>query len=216
MRRAVVVVCVAAVAAVSSATPASVDCASPPQSGYPFCDPSLDLDARVDDLMARLSDDEVIAQTSSMAAAIPRLGINAYNWRSNCVHGWTNGPDPWPAGTCWTVFPNPMLMGATFDTDLVLQAGQVTAEEGACVWCDRADNVAICCKGNVARAWRGWCSVDGGLCIALAAMLFGVSHWLNERVYGPPPLPVPFPHQAARCTILRCKSSTAAAPRPAA
>jgi hypothetical protein len=50
--------------------------------------------------------------------------------RSNCVHGWTNGPDPWPNGTCWTVFPNPMAMGATFSPNLVLQAGQVTAEEG--------------------------------------------------------------------------------------
>jgi beta-glucosidase-like glycosyl hydrolase len=65
-----------------------------------------------------------------MAAGIPRLGLKPYNWRSNCVHGWTSGPDPWPNGTCWTVFPNPMLMGATFDPVLVLQAGQVTAEEG--------------------------------------------------------------------------------------
>ncbi len=66
----------------------------------------------------------------SIAPGVARLGMNPYNWRSNCVHGWTNGPTPWPTGTCWTVFPNPMAVGATFDPKHALTAGQITSTEG--------------------------------------------------------------------------------------
>lgn len=44
-------------------TPPSVDCASPPQSGYPFCNSALSVDERVDDLLSRLDVIEKINQT---------------------------------------------------------------------------------------------------------------------------------------------------------
>jgi hypothetical protein len=56
-------------AAATAAAPPSVDCESPPQSTFPFCDPSLDIDKRVDDLVGRLSDEEVINQTYVALAA---------------------------------------------------------------------------------------------------------------------------------------------------
>ena len=109
----------------------SVDCQSQPQVGYPFCDPTLNPQKRATDLVSRLTLEELVNQTSSIAPAIPRLGINAYNWRSNCLHGWTasSGGPGW-MGYTWTVFPAPINLGATFDKDLVLQAGQVTSTEG--------------------------------------------------------------------------------------
>ena len=110
--------------------PPSVDCQSEPQSSYPFCDVSLPIAERVNDLVSRLSLVEKINQTSSIAPALPQLGINAYNWRSNCLHGWTNGPDNWPPNTYWTVFPNPMGLAAAFDYNTVLIAGQITSDEG--------------------------------------------------------------------------------------
>ena len=108
----------------------SVDCQSPPQASLPFCNPKLTPQDRATDLVSRLSLDELIDQTSSIAPAISRLGINAYNWRSNCVHGWalSGGPD-W-FGYTWTVFPAPIGLSATFDKELILQVGQVTSTEG--------------------------------------------------------------------------------------
>ena len=108
----------------------SVDCKSQPQASYPFCNPKLSPQDRATDLVFRLSLDELIEQTSSIAPAISRLGINAYNWRSNCVHGWSKSGGPDWLGYTWTVFPAPIGLAATFDKELILHAGQVTSTEG--------------------------------------------------------------------------------------
>ena len=108
----------------------SVDCQSKPQSGMPFCDTSKSFMERAVDLVSRLTTAEKIGQTSTIAPAIPRFGIKDYNWRSNCVHGWTSSGGHWPSDLKWTVFPAPMGLAATFDADLVLKVGQATADEG--------------------------------------------------------------------------------------
>ena len=108
----------------------SVDCKSQPQASYPFCNPKLSPQDRATDLVFRLSLDELIEQTSSIAPAISRLGINAYNWRANCVHGWSKSGGPDWLGYTWTVFPAPIGLAATFDKELILHAGQVTSTEG--------------------------------------------------------------------------------------
>ena len=108
----------------------SVNCRSNPQTNYPFCNPELSAEERAEDLVSRLSLVEMINQTSTIAPAIPRLGINAYNWRSNCMHGWSKSGGPDWLGYTWTVFPAPINLAATFDKALVLQAGQVTSTEG--------------------------------------------------------------------------------------
>ena len=82
------------------------------------------------DLVSRLSITEKINQTSSIAPAIPRFGIKDYNWRSNCLHGWTAGGGHWANDLKWTVFPAPIGLGATFDVDLVMKVGQATSDEG--------------------------------------------------------------------------------------
>ena len=111
-------------------TPApNVDCSSPPQSGYPFCKPG-DPMKRAIDLVSRLTLEEVINQTATEAPAIPRLGLKDYNWRSNCLHGWTKSGSHWDEDMTWTVFPAPIGLGATFDVDLVRAAGEVTSTEG--------------------------------------------------------------------------------------
>lgn len=104
----------------SSGAP-SVNCASTPFLSYDYCNPSLSPEARADDLVSRLTLSEVVAQSGSSAPAISRLGINAYNWRSNCVHGWSLSGGAWPSGTAWTVFPAPIGLAASFDKKLVLQ-----------------------------------------------------------------------------------------------
>ncbi len=114
-----------------SSTPIpSVDCQSKPQSDMPFCNTNLSFMVRAQDLESRLSTSEKIAQTSTNAPAIPRLGIKAYNWRSNCLHGWSKSGGQWMSDLTWTVFPAPIALAATFNKDLVNKIGQATADEG--------------------------------------------------------------------------------------
>lgn len=115
----------------SDLTPvSSVDCETRPQSTYPFCNPALSPQERATDLVSRLTTEELILQTSSLAPAIPRLGIKDYNWRSNCLHGWSKSGGTWYRGLSWTVFPMPVGLGASFDTSLVRKVAEVTADEG--------------------------------------------------------------------------------------
>lgn len=108
----------------------NVDCRSEPQSSFAFCNPELTSQERATDLVMRLSLDELIDQTSAAAPAIQRLGINAYNWKSNCLHGWSKlGISDW-FGYTWTVFPAAIGLGATFNPHLVQKVGQITADEG--------------------------------------------------------------------------------------
>lgn len=108
----------------------SVDCQSKPQSDYLFCDSTKNAEERASDLVSRLTQSELIDQTSSIAPAISRLGIKDYNWRSNCVHGWSASGGHWPEDLKWTVFPAPIGLAATFNTKLVRSVGSVTADEG--------------------------------------------------------------------------------------
>ena len=107
-----------------------VDCYSKPQSDLPFCDPKLPFMERAKDLESRLTLEEKIQQTSTIAPAIERFGIKDYNWRSNCLHGWSASGGHWLEGLTWTVFPAPIGLGATFDPALISKIGQATADEG--------------------------------------------------------------------------------------
>ena len=111
-------------------TTPSVDCQSQLYASYPFCNFNMSPEDRASDLVSRLTVEEMVAQTSSIAPAISRLGIKDYNWRSNCLHGWSKSGGHWTSDLKWTVFPAPIGLGATFNVDLVTQVGVVTANEG--------------------------------------------------------------------------------------
>jgi beta-glucosidase len=78
--------------------------------------------ARVDDLVRRLSLAEKVQQMRNAAPAIPRLGIPAYDYWNECLHGVAR------AGTA-TVFPQAIGMAATWDAPLLHQAADVIATE---------------------------------------------------------------------------------------
>ncbi len=113
----------------SNVTP-NVDCTSMPQADYLYCKAGEDPMKRAIDLVERMSLLEVIGQTSSIAPGIRRLGLKDYNWRSNCLHGWSLSGGSWEKGLYWTVFPAPIGLGATFDTDLIKDIGDITSTEG--------------------------------------------------------------------------------------
>ncbi len=73
-------------------------------------------------LVARLTLDEKVAQLETAAPAIPRLGIVAYDWWSESLHGVArNGAA--------TVFPQAIGLAATFDEDLLRRVGEAIASE---------------------------------------------------------------------------------------
>ncbi|KAF3786848.1 Beta-xylosidase/alpha-L-arabinofuranosidase 2 [Nymphaea thermarum] len=60
---------------------------SPSVSSFGFCDASLGMDERVKDLVGRLTLDEKVGFLVNKAAAVSRLGIPAYEWWSEALHG---------------------------------------------------------------------------------------------------------------------------------
>lgn len=87
-----------------------------------YLDPSLPIAERVRDLLSRLTREEKIGQMSYNAPAIPRLGIPAYNYWNEALHGvGRNGRA--------TVFPQAIGMAATWDPALVQRIAGAIADE---------------------------------------------------------------------------------------
>jgi beta-glucosidase len=89
-------------------------------------DPSQPIEARVRDLMGRMTVDEKVSQLSCNCPAIPRLGIKTYSHRNECLHGVMSR-------TSVTCFPEPIGMSATFDTALIHQEADVISTEARAI-----------------------------------------------------------------------------------
>jgi beta-glucosidase len=100
------------------------DALQPPAVAGPeiWKDTASPVAARVDDLVRRLSLAEKAQQMRNGAPAIPRLGIPAYDYWSECLHGVAR------AGTA-SVFPQAIGMAATWDVPLLRQVADVIATE---------------------------------------------------------------------------------------
>jgi beta-glucosidase len=86
-------------------------------------DPDQSLDTRVKDLMSRMSLVEKVNQLRNETPAIPRLGVPAYDYWSEALHGVARN------GVA-TVFPQAIGMAATWDPALIQSEGQTIATEG--------------------------------------------------------------------------------------
>ncbi len=77
---------------------------------------------RAEKLVAQMTLAEKVAQMRYEAPAIERLGVPAYNWWNECLHGVAR------AGTA-TVFPQAIGMAASFNTDLMLDVATAISDE---------------------------------------------------------------------------------------
>jgi beta-glucosidase len=80
------------------------------------------LEARAADLVSRMTVDEKVSQLVNAAPAIPRLGIPAYEWWNECLHGVAR------AGAA-TVFPQAIGMAASFDPALMREVASAIGDE---------------------------------------------------------------------------------------
>lgn len=88
-----------------------------------YLDPSRPLPERVSDLLGRLTLEEKLGQFIHPVNAIPRLGIPAYNFWSEGLHGVARNGRA-------TVFPQAIGMAATWDPDLVHRVASAIGDEG--------------------------------------------------------------------------------------
>lgn len=88
----------------------------------PYQNPALTVEERVKDLMSRLTLEEKASLMFDQSPAIPRLGINKFNWWSEALHGLANNDSV-------TVFPEPIGMAASFNDELVYRVFNATSDE---------------------------------------------------------------------------------------
>ncbi len=100
---------------------------------YPFRNPHLSLDARIDDLLGRLTLGEKIAWLHQSQAAIPRLGIPYFKAGTEALHGvaWSNDlNNNWSkTDATSTVFPQAVGLASTWDSNLIKQVGSAVGDE---------------------------------------------------------------------------------------
>jgi beta-glucosidase len=94
-------------------------------------DPAQPTDARVQDLISRMSLAEKASQLMADAPALPRLGIPAYSYRNECAHGVAD------AGVA-TVFPQTIGMASTWNPELIQMEADAAATEGRAKFNDYA------------------------------------------------------------------------------
>jgi beta-glucosidase len=92
------------------------------QTELPFRNPDLPLEDRISDLLGRLTLHEKVSLMVERAAAIDRLGIPAFPWWNEALHGVAR------TGRA-TVFPQAIGLAATFDTSLMHRVATAISDE---------------------------------------------------------------------------------------
>ncbi|KAF5195738.1 Beta-d-xylosidase [Thalictrum thalictroides] len=110
---------------------------NPSLGSYGFCNSSMDIASRVNDLVQRLTLQEKIVNLVNKAGAVSRLGIPSYEWWSEALHGVSYvGP-----GTKFssvvpgaTSFPQVILTAASFNASLFQAIGKVVSTEARAMY----------------------------------------------------------------------------------
>nr|NQU92398.1 glycoside hydrolase family 3 C-terminal domain-containing protein [Bacteroidota bacterium] len=87
-----------------------------------YQNPDLTTEKRVEDLVSRLTLEEKIPQLRYDAPAVERLGIPAYNWWNECLHGVAR------SGRA-TVFPQAIGLAAIWDENLIHEVSTAISDE---------------------------------------------------------------------------------------
>lgn len=115
-------------ATTSTGEPFACDPKDATTGNSPFCQVSLPISQRVQDLIGKLTMQEKVKLLVNNAAAVPRLGIKGYEWWSEALHGVSNvGPGTKFGGDFpgATSFPQVITTAASFNATLWEAIGRV-------------------------------------------------------------------------------------------
>ena len=93
---------------------------------YPFRDPRLPVDERIDNLMSLLTLEDKVGLMMNKNVSVDRLGIPSYNWWSEACHGVRQDG--------YTVYPQPIGMAAAFDPQLIYDVFSQVSDEARSNW----------------------------------------------------------------------------------
>lgn len=93
-----------------------------------FQNPNLTFEERVNDLVKHLTLEEKVSQMLNSSPAISRLGIPAYDWWNETLHGVARTPFK------TTVYPQAIAMAATFDKNSLYKMADYSALEGRAIY----------------------------------------------------------------------------------
>lgn len=94
-----------------------------PEEGLlPYQDESLSFEERAADLVSRMTLEEKVSQIGYKAAAIERLGVSAYDYWKEALHGVARQGQA-------TSFPSPLSMSNTWNRALIYQIADITSTE---------------------------------------------------------------------------------------
>ncbi|MGN0149736.1 MAG: glycoside hydrolase family 3 C-terminal domain-containing protein [Clostridia bacterium] len=106
----------------STAAPAATGAPDSDGDVLPYLDTSLSFEERAADLVSRMTLEEKVSQIGYKAAAIDRLGVKAYDYWKEALHGVARQGKA-------TSFPVPLAMSNTWNKELIYQLADATSTE---------------------------------------------------------------------------------------
>ncbi|KAK5994331.1 putative exo-1,4-beta-xylosidase bxlB [Cladobotryum mycophilum] len=116
-------------------TPSFPDCTRDPLCSNDICDNTKSITDRANAIVKAMNVDEKVANVGSGASGSARLGLPAYQWQNEALHGVAGSTGVQfqsPLGANFsaaTSFPMPILLAAAFDNDLVKSVATVISTE---------------------------------------------------------------------------------------
>lgn len=94
---------------------------------FPMWNYNLPVEQRVNDVISRLTLEEKVLQMLNATPAVPRLGILAYDWWNETLHGVARTPYH------TTSYPQAIAMAATWDSNSLYRMADFSAMEGRAI-----------------------------------------------------------------------------------
>eukprot|EP01084_Bolivina_argentea_P274619 468129_1 len=163
----------------------NITCQDPPLNTYPYCNPKLPLDQRVDDLLSRLTLWEKVYLQNSDQGGVPRLGVPTLG-HSECNRGTGVSGDNLP--NCaqnvtvpydfpLTLFPQAINLAGAFSRDIMARMARAISDE---------------VRAKMNQALKYGCNNDNGFGIACWAPMINICRdprWGRcQEGYGEDPL----------------------------